>query len=278
MTPVQSFAELHPLADLLNQSLRRFKQYSGEGEWISAILDGAAPFADASALFTVEAARFRLRGARSLDLPQDLVIEKGAARAFDAALEAKDTVVTLRTGGEVTPYLSSPDVSSRLALLPVLNGNRVVAVLAAVNGANASTAALELLGGLASFALERAEKSPGTVQIAAAPSVPKTSSPKLPYWSGLSADARELHLRAHRFARVKVAEMQLFQPDACRAGREQSNVYLFLKKEIDAARESYRDLFLSRPGMEDYLHMELVNSVADGEETKLGVDYPGHLG
>jgi hypothetical protein len=274
MTPVQSLAELHPFAALLNQSLRRFRQYRGEGEWISALLDGADPFVDGAALFTVDAARFRLRGARSLDLPQDLVIEKGAARAFDAALEAKDPVVALRTAAEVSPHLSSADTAGRIALLPVLNGSRVVAVLAAVNGANASTAALELLTGLASLALERADNLPATIQIAA----PKPPSRKLPYWAGLSAEARELHLRAHRFARTKVAEIQLFQPDACRAGREQNNVYLFLKKEIDAARESYRDQFLSRPGMEDYLHLELVNSIADGEENKLGVDYPGHLG
>lgn len=276
MTPVQSLSEVDSTATLLNESLRRLKQYRGEPEWVSALLDGAAPFAPGVALFAVEISQFRLRGARGVELPENLIIEKGMARAFDSVLDTKDTVVALRTAAEVSRHLASSDPSDRAALLPILNGSRAAAILVVVNNAGAPSAAIELLSGIASLVLERSANTAANVQIA--PAAAAKPSRKLPYWSNLGDEQRELHLRAQRFARVKVAEMELFQPEACRAGREQNNVYLFLKKEIDGARESYRDRFLSRPGMEDYLHLELVNTVAGGDETKLGVDYPGHLG
>jgi hypothetical protein len=71
--------------------------------------------------------------------------------------------------------------------------------------------------------------------------------------------------------------MQLFKPEACRAGREQSDLYLFLKNEIDKAREIYSRQFRTISSMADYLHLELVRTAAEGDELKLGADYPGQL-
>lgn len=106
---------------------------------------------------------------------------------------------------------------------------------------------------------------------------PSPAKPVLPAWADLSEKERTLHLRAQRFARVTVAEMQLAKPQGCRAGREQSNLYLFLKPEIDKARESYRTQFMTIPSMVDYLHLELVHIAAEGDERKLGAEYPGQL-
>jgi hypothetical protein len=105
----------------------------------------------------------------------------------------------------------------------------------------------------------------------------KGVSSALPAWADLDERQRALHIRAQRFSRVIVAEMQLFRPEACRAGREQANLYIFLKSELDKARETYRKQFMTIPSMVDYLHLELVHSVADGDELKLGADYPGQL-
>jgi hypothetical protein len=71
--------------------------------------------------------------------------------------------------------------------------------------------------------------------------------------------------------------MQLAKPEACRAGREQSDLYLFLKNEIEKAREIYMRQFGTISSMADYLHLELVRTAAGGDETKLGADYPGQL-
>ena len=80
-----------------------------------------------------------------------------------------------------------------------------------------------------------------------------------------------------RFARVTVAEMQLAKPGECRAGREKADFYLFLNKEIDKAREIYRKQFMTISSMVDYLHLELVQTAVEGDERKLGADYPGQL-
>jgi hypothetical protein len=96
-------------------------------------------------------------------------------------------------------------------------------------------------------------------------------------WADLDESQRQLHIRARRFARVAVAEMQLSKPEACRAGREQGDLYLFLKNEIDKAREIYSRQFRTMSSMADYLHLELVRNAAEGEDLKLGADYPGQL-
>ncbi|MBV8896669.1 MAG: hypothetical protein JO051_09165 [Acidobacteriaceae bacterium] len=116
-----------------------------------------------------------------------------------------------------------------------------------------------------------AEPPPANIQPAPA------AAAALPAWADLSERERTLHLRAQRFARVAVAEMQLAKPLGSRAGREQSNLYMFLKPEIDKARESYRKQFMTIPSMVDYLHLELVNAAAEGDERKLGAEYPGQL-
>ncbi|MBV8818945.1 MAG: GAF domain-containing protein [Acidobacteriaceae bacterium] len=283
--PVRSQATSH-----LNQAARRFRQYESEAGWVAAVMDGAAHFAGQIVLFAVEGEKLRVRGQRNLNLPDDLIFPQASGRAFLTAIRSKDPVVALRTPGEVSNFLSGNAGSDRAHVLPVLNGERVVALLFAGDG-ELDLDALELISGMASMALERQSNALHSVQIAAvqksvdvasAVDRPEPASAvrvpaKLPPWSSLSEEQRTLHIRAQRFSRTKVAEMQLSRPEACRAGFEQNNVYLFLKKEIDAARESYRTQFLAARSMVDYLHMELVRTAGGDDESKLGADYPGQL-
>jgi hypothetical protein len=85
-------------------------------------------------------------------------------------------------------------------------------------------------------------------------------------------------LTAQRFARVKVAEIQLYQASAVKAGRASRDLYGSLQAEIDAAREAFRARFLM-PGQEtgDYLHAELVRELANEDATLLGPGYPGPM-
>jgi hypothetical protein len=282
MSSVELSADLSTFAGLLNQTLRRLKQYGTESEWVTALLDGVSRFTNQAAIFAAEGGQLRLRGAYQLNLPDGFSFPMGQGRAFETAIDTKDPVVALRTPGEVTAELSSPDAAERALVIPIWNGDRIVALLFAGMRSPEQSSPLELVSGMASLALERRSNGSLNVQISPAPSSSPSRntasvSPLHP-WSTLGEEHRILHLRAQRFSRVKVAEMQLYRPEACRAGREQNNVYLFLKKEIDAARDSYVSQFMARPGMEDYLHRELIRIAADGDEMKLGVDYPGQLG
>ena len=96
------------------------------------------------------------------------------------------------------------------------------------------------------------------------------------YAAGL---ARALtHSRALRFARVKVAEIQLYQASQVKRGRAARDLYGALRPHIDAARGAFRDRFLLPwNGVPDYLHQELVKTLAKEDAVLLGPSYPGPL-
>ncbi len=261
----------------LNQLLRRLRQYRTEGEWDAALLDGASQFVGQVALFAFQDGILHLRGQRSLNLAQDLSFSASDAAAFETAIRSKDTVVALRTSTEVGQALSSPGPEEHAYVTPIVNGSRVVAVLFAINHDRVDADGIELITGLASTVLERQSNVSLHTQIAMRPRPAEPHSASMPSWADLDEDERALHVRAQRFARVKVAEMQLSRPEACRAGRQQGDFYLFLTKEIDTAREIYRKRFMTNQSMVDYLHLELVRTALGGDEQKLGADYPGQL-
>jgi len=77
---------------------------------------------------------------------------------------------------------------------------------------------------------------------------------------------------------VRVAEMRLYQSQAVRSGRAQRSLYAALREEIDSAREAFRRDFVSAsPAMPDYLHVELIRTLANDDAGVLGEDYPGPL-
>jgi hypothetical protein len=85
-------------------------------------------------------------------------------------------------------------------------------------------------------------------------------------------------LQAQRFARVKVAEIQLYHAAAVKDARAMHDVYGALRTHIDAAREAFRERFLT-PGekIADYLHAELVRTLANDDAEQLGPGYPGPM-
>ena len=97
-------------------------------------------------------------------------------------------------------------------------------------------------------------------------------------WSDLDPEEREEHRRAQRFARVLVADLQLYRNQQIREGKKARNLYGRLQDEIDKSREVYHRKFgQSAAAGVDYFHVELVQTLADNEEELLGPDYPGPL-
>jgi hypothetical protein len=257
----------------LNQLLRRFRHYSSEADWVRLVLEGAGAFARQVALFSIADSTARLRGQLNLDLPDGLSFPLAQAAAFESVRLTGDSVIALRISSEITERLSTFTAGARAHLFPISNASRVAAVLFVCEGDEVDAQALELVAGLASCVLERQANATRDARVAFV--APPTPARKLPAWANLDESQRQVHLRAQRFARVAVAEMQLSRPEACRAGREQHDLYLFLKKEIDKARETYIKQFRTMSSMVDYLHVELVRIAAEGDELKLGADYPG---
>jgi hypothetical protein len=95
-------------------------------------------------------------------------------------------------------------------------------------------------------------------------------------WEQFSPEDRRLHLRAQRSARVEASAMRLRCAAEVQAGRARRDLYGALRQQIDAAREAFRKSFFEPcPSMVDYLHLELVRTLAHDDPELLGKDYPG---
>ena len=105
-----------------------------------------------------------------------------------------------------------------------------------------------------------------------------TIAPAERSFDSLSAEEQRTHLRAQRFARVRVAQWRLREGAAVRSGRVHGDLYAELEAQIEEARKSFRDEFFAPcPGMVDYLHQEMVHTLANNDAQLLGKDYPGPL-
>lgn len=275
------------LTERLNQAGRRLRQAADVEEWTRVLLEVAGDFSPFALLFRITGDVLRLQRAPGDRLPEQFAdvppVELATAPAFRTLLECRDTVIALASGEEISPSLAArlqPSVG-RVALVPITLRGRVVAALFAAAEEEASDLnALELVAGLASAALETRPPAPdgtpgGLVLIAG---LSRPGSLPLPPWSKLSREDQEFHLKAQRFARVCVAELRLYEAEAVKTGRAARDLYLRLKSKIDAGRDAFRRHFMDVcPSMVDYLHLELVRTLANDDETLLGTDYPGPL-
>jgi len=100
------------------------------------------------------------------------------------------------------------------------------------------------------------------------------SEPELPV--DVSEDERRLHNDARRFARLLVSEIKLYNEPKVQEGRSKSDLYDRLRDDIDRSRQMYNKR-VAPPvaARHDYFHQELVNTLAEGDVTKLGMSYPG---
>ena len=284
------------MADELNQAVRRIRCSSDLEDLGATLLEAATVFCPLVALFGVSGdsvAGERIRGvseaaARGFD---SLSIPLASASAFAGTIASRDPVATATTSGEVSGELVEllgHTPLGRASIFPVVAGGRVTVLLYAWGTVQGP--AIELLTQVASSvwaALTEpavpepvaAEPAAGAlVSIgplpAAAPAEPKAAAP----WDRLPPEEQRVHLRAQRFARVQVSEMLLFQPDAVQSGRAARGLYRALRSEIDGARETFRaSFFVPCPSMLDYLHLELVRTLANDNPELLGGDYPGPI-
>ena len=86
------------------------------------------------------------------------------------------------------------------------------------------------------------------------------------------------------FLRQGTAVQDFLQPERVVIGAESAQavervagIYASLEAQIDAAREKFREKHMSAPTMVDYLHLEMVRSLAEDDAILLGPNYPGPL-
>jgi hypothetical protein len=279
-------------AEQINQAVRRLRQSAGPEELAATLVDAAGMFAPVVALFRIEdsiARGERVKGVspEAAERFPMLTAPLSSAAALAGAIETRDLVTAVAAETEVSPELLAffgHSVNSRVTIIPILS-RESKALLYASDVAH--TAPLELLcqaAGAMWLALEPVilnvdppdPPAPELVQIA----VPAAPAPKASRaeWESLPAGEQQVHLKAQRFARVQVAEMRLNESQAVQSGRARRALYGALRQPIDSARAGFREQFSSTcPSMVDYLHQELVRTLAQEDAELLGKDYPGPL-
>jgi hypothetical protein len=90
----------------------------------------------------------------------------------------------------------------------------------------------------------------------------------------LSAEEQELHRRANRVAKVSMQDIKMLRPDQVRLGRQNKDLCIRLKDDIEKAHREYDRRF--KPIMDhpvDYFYRWMVEILADGDAHCLG-EYP----
>jgi hypothetical protein len=91
-----------------------------------------------------------------------------------------------------------------------------------------------------------------------------------------SDEERRLHNDARRFARLLISEIKLYNEQKVAEGRSEHDLYDRLREYIDRSREMYDKRVRAEVATRyDYFHGELVNTLAEGDVSKLGSNYPG---
>jgi hypothetical protein len=257
------------VSDQLNQAARRMRQSSTVDELAATLADAVSAFSSGAILFRVQ---------DDLAKSEKLEVPLASAAALRGAIETRDPVIAAATPAEVSPELIEflgHSGDDRVSVFPVVVREGAPALLyvwGAVQGA-----AVELLTQVAAAVwtvLTVPPPPPAPELVTIAPAAPREQ----PAWDQLSAQEQQLHLRAQRFARVQIAEMRLFETDAVHSGRSGSDLYGALRKSIDSSREKFRQtFFVDCPSMVDYLHLELLRTLAHDNPELLGKNYPGPM-
>jgi hypothetical protein len=90
----------------------------------------------------------------------------------------------------------------------------------------------------------------------------------------LTPEEQELHRRANRVAKVSMQDIKMLRPEQVRLGRENKDICIRLKDDIEKAHKEYDRRF--KPIMDhpvDYFYRWMVEILAEGDSTALG-EYP----
>jgi hypothetical protein len=92
--------------------------------------------------------------------------------------------------------------------------------------------------------------------------------------ASLSSELRDLHRRANRVAKVAMQDIKLLHPKDVRLGRENKDICIRLRSDIDKARKEYDRRFRAiQDHPVDYFHHWMLEILAGGDPQALG-EYP----
>jgi hypothetical protein len=90
----------------------------------------------------------------------------------------------------------------------------------------------------------------------------------------LSPEDADTHRKAQRFARLLMDEVKLYNQAKVAEGRKNKDLYDRLRDDIEKSRSAYNKRYgHTVAGSADYLHQELVRSLAEDDVSLLGPNY-----
>ncbi len=124
---------------------------------------------------------------------------------------------------------------------------------------------------------EITEVTEPAIETAPAPEPAETREPRpAPVEAHALAEEERLHSEARRFARLLVSEIKLYNEQRVVDGRQNRDLYVRLKKDIDKSREMYEKRVPPSVARKiDYFHDEVVRILGENDPSTLGSDYPG---
>jgi hypothetical protein len=274
-------------AESLNLALRRLRHATGEEQILQLLTEGCALYAERSVVVVFESSQVRVASSQGVEAGS-VSFDIDSAPAIISAIDGRDPIVALATETEISPVLAtifSSPADEKAYLFPISGRLSVVAMLIAPG--SVVSAPIELLCEAAGMRLENilpaasSETSAmphagGLVQLS--PGVPASATSEKRSWDELSSEDQKLHLQAQRTARVRIAEIRLYKEGELRSGVSGADIYGALKSDIDTARNQFLQSFLSKsPTMVDYLHLEILRSLAHDDDQLLGPGYPGPM-
>ncbi|MBI4460155.1 MAG: hypothetical protein HY648_08870, partial [Acidobacteria bacterium] len=316
--PSAAPAQAVSLLPAVNQLVSRILQPTGQAEILAAFLQSAKSFAGRCALFVRRGDSFTFwRGegfaTETATHLRSLSVAATQPGIFKEVCENQLAVATSRSAESLPPALDQAlggAAGESICLFPVVVQGKVVAALYADAGEMADsleTAALEILAKVAGLSLETSAAraaaprpaaaepaaSAETAPVSAVPAAPFGSfaasvpasaravaaTPPPPDVESLPEAERDIHRRAHRFARVAVQDLLSYHKDKIEDGRRNKNLYTVLREDIEKTRENYQKRFGQTAASSfDYFHYELVVKLAGNDPATLGEQYPGPVG
>ena len=268
-------------AEVLNQTLRRLRDLHREEAIFDLVAKSCAPFAAHVVVLVFGNNQAHVVASHGVTVSNpSFLIE--SAPAVITAIETCDPVAAAGTSDQISPELAAVfsgrggdvEETPTAYLFPLVVRQLARAVLVVAGPSQGSgavdSASLELLCGLAALRIE---------SLGVAPPVSETAAPATRLLlDDLTPDDLRLHLQAQRVARVKVASMRIDHEDALRNGVASRDIYGALHTQIDDARRAFLQEHLSRtPSMVDYLHLEILHTLAHNDDQLLGNGYPGPM-
>jgi len=275
------------VTDQLNSAIESMQQFTGQGDILRSLLDGAARFSGRSALFVVKGNSLTGWQGRGFAHEDRLKSTNMDASNGLAGRARRDRCAVAAAAHEFdSGFIGQQGAPSdgNAWLLPLVVRDKVAAVLysdAGTAGKRVDSSALQILVRAAGQWLEilTARKTSGTPEIASAASASNGSAVAPTGASArqsFSADEQDLHTKAQRFAKLLVDEIRLYNQAKVKEGRQSRELYRVLREDIEKSRDTYNRRYANTSVAEaGYFTQEVIRILADNDASLLGSDFPG---